>query len=86
MAVLTGDKGFSWYSNPEIDRLTEEASQTLDAEKQQQLVSEVQQLMLQDPPFVFLFAYKDLYGVSNRLTWEPRRDESIYMYEAKLTG
>ena len=86
VAVITGDKGFSWYSNPEIDRLTEEAGRTLDAQKQQDLVSQIQELMLQDPPFIFLFAYEDLYGVSNRLAWEPRRDESIYMYEAKLTG
>jgi peptide/nickel transport system substrate-binding protein len=84
VAVVSGDDGFSWYSNKEIDRLTAEATRTLDPEKQKELVSEIQRRMLEDPPFIFLFAYRDLYGVSNRVDWKPRSDESIYMYEAKL--
>jgi peptide/nickel transport system substrate-binding protein len=84
VAVVSGDKGFSWYSNPQVDKLTASAASALDPEKQKQDVSQVQQLMLQDPPFLFLFAYKDLYGISSRLNWKPRSDESISMYGAKL--
>ncbi len=84
VAVVTGDKGFSWYSNPQVDKLTSSAAGTLDPQAQKQDVSQVQQLMLQDPPFLFLFAYKDLYGISSRLAWKPRSDESISMYGARL--
>jgi peptide/nickel transport system substrate-binding protein len=84
VAVVSGTKGFSWFSNPEIDKLTAQAAGQLDAAKQKSTVSQIQQKMLQDPPFLFLFAYKDLYGISNRLDWKPRSDESIEMYGARL--
>ena len=86
VAVKSGTDGFSWYSNPEIDKLLGQAGSTLDAGKQQQVVSQIQQKMLEDPPFIFLFAYKDLYGVSSKLDWKPRSDESVNMYEAKLAS
>lgn len=59
---------------------------TLDADRQQEIVSEIQTIMLEDPPFIFLFAYEDIYGVSDDLSWEPRSDEAIYAYEASLKG
>jgi peptide/nickel transport system substrate-binding protein len=84
VAVVTGDKGFSWYSNKAIDELTASAAGTLDADEQRKDVSRIQQKLLQDPPFLFLFAYKDLYGIASRLDWKPRSDESISLYGAKL--
>lgn len=84
VAVLSGTKGFSWYANDQADKLIAQASATLDPDKQRAIVSRIQRLMLDDPPFIFLFAYKDLYGISKRLDWKPRSDESVNMYEAKL--
>jgi peptide/nickel transport system substrate-binding protein len=84
VAVKSGTTGFSWYDNPQVDALIDKAGSTLDPGKQTQLVTQIQQKLLQDPPFIFLFAYKDLYGVSKRLDFTPRSDESINMYEAKL--
>lgn len=86
VAVKSGTKGFSWFDDPEIDELIDEAGRTLDPARQKALVSQIQRLMLERPPFIFLFAYKDLYGISERLDWTPRRDESVYLYEAKLTS
>jgi peptide/nickel transport system substrate-binding protein len=84
VAVLSGTKGFSWYSNKEVDGLIGQAAQTTDPEEHANILREIEQKIYDDPPFVFLFAYKDSYGVSNRLDWQPRRDEVIYMYEAGL--
>lgn len=83
-AVLSGTKGFSWYANPEVDRLINQAAQTTDPEEHASLLREIEQLIYDDPPFGFLFAYRDAYGVADRLDWQPRRDEVIYMYEAAL--
>lgn len=82
--VTTGTNGFSWYSNPLVDRLTNEASATLNDKKRIALLHKVQGALRGDPPFIFLYAYKDLYGVSKRLNWSPRSDETIYMYEASF--
>lgn len=84
VAVVTGTTGFSWYSNKAVDKLVAKAGKTLNQAKQDALIRQAQRLMYKDPPFIFLYAYKDLYGVSNRLSWKPRSDELIYLYDAKL--
>jgi len=81
VAVLTGTKGFSWYSNEEVDALIAEAASTTDEEAHADVLRRIEQIIYDDPPFIFLFAYQDSYGVANRLEWEPRSDELIYMYE-----
>lgn len=84
VAVLTGTKGFSWYSNKEVDRLIGQAAETTDADQHADILRQIEEKIYEDPPFIFLFAYKDAYGISNDLDWEPRRDEAIYMYEASV--
>jgi len=84
VAVVTGTTGFSWYSNKTVDRLTARAAATLNQRKQDALIRQIQRIIYKDPPFIYLFAYKDLYGVSNRLHWKPRSDELIYLYDASV--
>lgn len=84
VAVVSGTKGFSWYSNKTVDKLTARAASTLDQAKQDALIRQIQRRIYRDPPFIYLFAYKDLYGVSKRLDWKPRSDELIYLYDASL--
>jgi peptide/nickel transport system substrate-binding protein len=82
VAVLSGTNGFSWYSNEEVDAKINEAARAADPEVHEQALHEADALIYEDPPFIFLYAYEDLYGVSNDLPWKPRRDEQIYLYEA----
>jgi len=82
--VVTGSDAFSWYSNKQVDELWQKAASTADLRKHVEYLQQIEQLIHQDPPFIFLFAQKDLYGVSNRLSWEPRQDEIIFMYEAAV--
>ncbi len=84
VAVLSGTKGFSWYSNEQVDQLINEAAQTIDPEKHAEILRRIEEMIYADPPFIFLFAYEDSYGISKRLEWKPRRDEVIYMYEASV--
>jgi peptide/nickel transport system substrate-binding protein len=84
VAVVSGTTGFSWYSNKTVDRLTAKAAATLDQRKQDALIRKIQRIIYKDPPFIYLFAYKDLYGVSTRLHWKPRSDELIYLYDAAV--
>lgn len=81
VAVLSGTEGFSWYSNPEVDELIAEAARTTEPEAHADVLQRIERMIYDDPPFIFLFAYKDSYGVSNELDWQPRSDELINMYE-----
>lgn len=79
-----GIDAFSWYCSPEADDLARRAATTVDPEEHVSLLQELERVIYEDPPFLFLYAQEDLYGVSDRLVWEPRSDELIYMYEAEV--
>jgi peptide/nickel transport system substrate-binding protein len=86
VAIQCGTTGFSWFCNKGVDSLITKAATTLNPKKQDAVIVRFQQAIQKDPPFIYLFAYKDIYGISKRLVWTPRTDETIYMYEASLKG
>jgi peptide/nickel transport system substrate-binding protein len=81
--VRGGDTGFSWYNNPAVNKTIDSAAV---APSQSQYVSDLKQMQGQissDPPFIFLFAYDDAWGLSKNLQWTPPSTEVEYMYYAK---
>lgn len=84
VAIQCGTKGFSWYCNKGVDNLINKAASTLNPAKEKATIVRFQKAILTNPPFIYLFAYKDIYGVSTKLNWKPRTDETIDMYEASL--
>jgi peptide/nickel transport system substrate-binding protein len=84
VAIQCGTKGFSWYCNKNVDKLINAAASTPNVAKETALITQLQKQILASPPFIYLFAYKDIYGVSDKLNWKPRTDETIDMYEASL--
>jgi peptide/nickel transport system substrate-binding protein len=81
VAILTGTKGFSWYSNKAVDAKIKAAAEAANADTHEQALQDAERLIYEDPAFIYLYAYKDIYGVSDDLPWKPRRDEQIYLYE-----
>ncbi len=71
----------SQYSNPEVDKLMEQARAEMNAEKRKQLYSQLLKLIREDAPWIFGYQQMDIYGVSNRIKWTPRGDESIRLTE-----
>ena len=84
VAIKCGTTGFSWFCNKRVDSLISKAATTLNPKKQDAVIIQFQKAIRSNPPFIYLFAYKDIYGISKRLVWRPRTDETIYMYEASL--
>jgi peptide/nickel transport system substrate-binding protein len=71
----------SQYSNPEVDKLMEQARAEMNVDKRKQLYSQLLKLIREDAPWIFGYQQMDIYGVSNRLKWTPRGDESIRLTE-----
>jgi peptide/nickel transport system substrate-binding protein len=71
----------SQYSNPEVDKLMEQARSEMNPDKRKQLYSQLLRLIREDAPWIFGYQQMDVYGVSNRLKWTPRGDESIRLSE-----
>ena len=79
--VVTGTTGFSWFSDPKIDQSVAQAASTVDPAAHARALQQAQVELKANPAFIYLFVYKDLYGVSKRLDWRPRTDEEIYLYD-----
>ena len=71
----------SQYSNPEVDKLIQQARAEMNTEKRKQLYSQLLRLIRDDAPWIFGYQQMDIYGVNNRLKWTPRGDESIRLTE-----
>lgn len=80
--VLGGTKGFSWYNDPAVNRLINAAAVARSKPAYVSDLEKVQSIMYQNPPFVYLFAYKDAWGMSKNLAWTPSPTEVEYMYSA----
>ncbi|HEY7521438.1 MAG TPA: ABC transporter substrate-binding protein [Methylomirabilota bacterium] len=71
----------SQYSNPEIDKLMEQARAEINTDKRKQLYSNLLRAIRDDAPYIFGYQQMDIYGVNNRIKWTPRGDESIRLTE-----
>ena len=80
--LLTSDGPLTVLKNDEIDGLIEDAQSEPDIEQRNQILQETNQRLHELAPWVFMHQQFSLYGVSNRINWEPRPDELIDPYRA----
>ena len=74
----------SFGNNATIDAKIVQAVTIVDPKKRLEAWTELQQLVRDEVPWVFLWQQHDLYGVANWIEWSPRADEKVWMYEAKI--
>lgn len=65
------------YENARVTELANEARTTLDTARRAELYAEVQEIIVEELPWLILFQQVDLYGVRSDLVWTPRPDQKI---------
>ena len=70
--------------DPEIDDLLNRASATTDQDLRRDLYQQVMPLINEAAPAIFLYKQPVLFGMSERLDWEPRSDEFLLMHDASF--
>ena len=64
----TGEgRNFGNYSNPEVDRLFDEAMKTFDRDKQAEIYGEIHNLIYADQPYLFLYDTNSFFGFNKKL-------------------
>ncbi|HXW00392.1 MAG TPA: peptide-binding protein, partial [Anaerolineae bacterium] len=58
---------FSAYINPEVEKLFDEAAATYDLEVRKEKYGEIQRILAEDAPRIFLFYSKTWSGQNNRI-------------------
>jgi len=82
--LLKSGNPLSYFSHDEVDRLIEAGATTVDPDERLEIYSELHELLREEAPWVYLHQQEDIYGLSDRLDWEPRADERLWMYPASL--
>ena len=68
-----------------LDEKIARAVTTVDPKSRAAAYAELQKLIHDEAPWVFLWQQHDLYGVAAHVDWTPRPDEKVWMYDAKVT-
>ncbi|MEQ8676977.1 MAG: ABC transporter substrate-binding protein [Aggregatilineales bacterium] len=81
----TGATNYTEWSNPEWFSLREGLfNPALTAEETQEIVNQMLEVFYNDPPWLLLYFQPDFYGVSNRVDWNARRDEKVFVWAANF--
>ncbi|MGH7312144.1 MAG: ABC transporter substrate-binding protein, partial [Candidatus Rokuibacteriota bacterium] len=74
------------YKNPKLDEMLTRIEATDDPKKRAPLYSDVQKLIKDEAPFIFLFQADAVFGMSTRIDYTPRPDETQWLYPLRLKG
>lgn len=77
-------KGETDYSNPQVDKLLEEAEKNMNLEERDKQYKKVQEIIAEERPQIYLYQMNANYGISDRINFVPRLDEMLFADEITL--
>ena len=73
-----------WYERVEgLDKLIDEARSSVDQPKRKRLYAQIQQMIREEAPTIFLWTQYDTLGISKKVQYAARPDEWLWLYDAK---
>ncbi len=76
-SVLHSADPYSTYYNSTVDEMLDKARSSTDEQERKTLYSQIQKIVLEDAPRIFLYQENKYIGVNNRIDWEGRVDDAI---------
>ena len=83
-AIYHSEGSQAAYKNEEVDKLVDEARTETDVAKREEMYHKAIQIAHDEAPVAPLVNLEDIYGLSERLQWEPRLDGKMLAYEMSL--
>ena len=84
LAEVGSGTNYTHWSDPRWFSRWAELSEADTPEETRRIIDEMLQLFYDEGPWLHLYFQPDFYGVSNRIDWEARRDERVYLFDAGL--
>ncbi|MEO3791623.1 ABC transporter substrate-binding protein [Nonomuraea sp. B10E15] len=78
------DRRQSRWNNPKADALVDKEEQSVDPEVRQEAFTELQKMLIEESPFLYLYQASILYAVSDKVQWESNANGTLAMANAKL--
>jgi peptide/nickel transport system substrate-binding protein len=80
---LVSSKGRGlYYKNEKVDALFDAGRTTTDPAKRKKIYADLARAMVEDATWVFLVQQVDIYATRDRVTWTPRGDQWMSLYDA----
>jgi peptide/nickel transport system substrate-binding protein len=76
---------YTRWENEEYVDLYAQLRETLDEDERTELMNQLQEIIHEECPWVFIWKQVDFYGAAANLEWEARADERIQMFDARFT-
>jgi peptide/nickel transport system substrate-binding protein len=85
--LFLADQTYSSYGNNKtIDDKIARAQTIMEPRARAEAYADLQKVVHDEAPWVFLWQQHDLYGVASTVEWTPRADEKVWMYDAKIVA
>lgn len=72
-----------YYKNEKVDQLLDQGRSTMDPAARAKVYNELDRLLYQDAPWVYLYVIPEVYGVANSVDYKGLRDGYLIMNTAK---
>jgi peptide/nickel transport system substrate-binding protein len=73
-----------WYARVEgLDKLIDEARSSVDQPKRKKIYAQIQQMIREEAPSVYLWTQYDTLAISKKVQYAARPDEWLWLYDAK---
>jgi peptide/nickel transport system substrate-binding protein len=72
---------YTFWSTPEVDALIDQQRVEMDPAKRKAMMFKIQEIVREEAPWLFQYAFHALYANSPKFKFTPRTDEFIYAYE-----
>ncbi|MPZ28332.1 MAG: hypothetical protein GEV12_18445 [Micromonosporaceae bacterium] len=83
LSSFTSDSPFSYFDNPEFMTLYQEQAVTLDPDRRQVILGDLQRLLHEEAPVLFQWAVHAIWAVSDQVSWPGHEGRYSRLYTAK---
>jgi peptide/nickel transport system substrate-binding protein len=78
--ILHTASPYTFYGTPEWDKMIDDAVASFDDAERQKLYQQLQKETYDDPPWLFMYAIQNIYGLSKAVEFTPRTDERVLVW------
>lgn len=83
-SYLKSDRRYNHWKNPTVDKLVDQEELNIAPEKRLQAFDQLQKILIENAPFIYLYQTDNVYGMTNRVHWTPNPVGVLSMYTASI--
>ncbi|WHY85979.1 ABC transporter substrate-binding protein [Neobacillus novalis] len=83
-SYIKSDRRYNAWKNAEADKLVDIEEQSIDSKTRLDAFSQIQKLLIDESPYLFLYQLDGLYGMSKDVEWKPNVMGVLNMYNASI--